>query len=108
MSFLYTDWRGNLNELHISDLSRDHGLNIQPFKFYFGSQRCMSGFSLLGHTELHAEEILPLFLSQKVIESSVKACVCLNLTSFRCSTSQIFTHRAQHPRALKLGGQTRK
>lgn len=34
---LYTDWRGNLNELHISDLSRDHGLNIQPFKCYFGS-----------------------------------------------------------------------
>lgn len=28
---LYTDWKGNLNDLHISDLSRDHGLNTQPF-----------------------------------------------------------------------------
>lgn len=28
---LYTDWKGNLNESHISDLSRNHGLNIQPF-----------------------------------------------------------------------------
>ena len=28
---LYTDWKGNLNELHISDLSRDHDLDIQPF-----------------------------------------------------------------------------
>jgi len=37
---LCSDWNGNLNELRISDLSRTHGLNIQPFicfKFCFGS-----------------------------------------------------------------------
>lgn len=28
---LYADWKGNLNELHIIDLSRVYGMNIQPF-----------------------------------------------------------------------------
>lgn len=64
----------------------------------------LSDFSLLGCGELHPEEILPAFSPQKLIESSVKAGGYLKLIFFGCSSSQIFTSRAQHPCALKLGG----
>lgn len=64
----------------------------------------LSDFSLLGCGELHPEEILPLFSPQKLIESSVKAGGYLKPIFFGCSSSQIFTSRAPHPRALKLGG----
>lgn len=64
----------------------------------------LSDFSLLGCGELHPEEILPVFSPQKLIESSVKAGGYLKLIFFGCSSSQIFTSRAQHPCALKLGG----